>query len=195
MPYRFKFFRPGEHTSSFQCTLEALQCAGVNKNGSQCRRTSVIGLPFCWTHLLNEKKLRIKPSNLPDAGKGLFALKRNAEAGEILFRPGDTIIKYEGEVIDRPVLEQRYGEFTAPYGVQMYKGMFEDGACVRGAGNLANHATGSRVNARLAINTRENRVLLKATKNIRNDQEIFINYGKDYSFSEGTRYSTKYARA
>lgn len=195
MPYRFKFFRPGENNPSFECVLEPQQCMGTSKNGTQCRRRSVIGLPFCWTHLLSEKNLRIKPSSLPDAGKGLFALKRNAVPAEILFRPGDTIIKYEGEVIDRPELEHRYGAFTAPYGVALHRDMFEDGACVRGVGNLANHATGNRVNARLVLNPRQNRVSLKATKNIRNDQEIFVNYGREYQFTEGTRYLTRYARA
>lgn len=194
MPYRFKFFRPGETVPSFECALEPHQCMGTSKNGMQCRRRSVIGLPFCWTHLLSEKNLRIKASNIPDAGSGLFALKRNATFGEILFRTGDTIIKYEGEVIDQPELERRYGVYTAPYGVALHRHMFEDGACVRGVGNLANHATGALANARLVLDPRRNRVSLKAMKNIRNDQEILVNYGREYGFTEGTRYSTKPAR-
>jgi hypothetical protein len=155
----------------------------------------VIGLPYCWTHLLSEKNLRIKASTLPDAGKGLFAQKKNAGT-DIIFRKDDSIIQYQGQEIDGNQLQMRYDDFTAPYGIQLNKGKFEDGACKRGAGNLVNHASSSsgKVNAQFVIDTRRNRVVLKAIKNIRNDTEIFVNYGRDYGFNEGTRYTTTYVK-
>ena len=36
---------------------------------------------------------------------------------------------------------------------------------------------------------------VRATKNIRNNKEIFVNYGKDYKMSEqGVTYSTRYKK-
>ena len=50
-------------------------CKATTKAGTPCRlRTSVDHR--CWMHGILEKHLRVKPSTVPGAGKGLFAQLR-----------------------------------------------------------------------------------------------------------------------
>lgn len=193
MPKKFKFFKPHEINPVFECELESTRCTGTKANGQQCTKRSVIGVPFCWIHLLKDRHLRIKDSNIQGAGKGLFAIDKSRPVGEILFRKNDKITNYDGEILTREILTQRYGEYTAPYGVEVNynHNIYEDGACKRGVGNLVNHQSQAQTNAKLSTNKNRNRIILIATKNIRNGQEIFVNYGSDYAFNEGTRYYTR----
>ena len=64
-----------------------------------------------------------------------------------------------------------------------------DAALRRGIASLANHTIISRTNARLSFNT--DKGILKASKNIRNGQEILVNYGADYRFQDSV-HTTKY---
>ena len=60
--------------------------------------------------------------------------------------------------------------------------MSEDSACQRSAGSFANHRNTGRV-------------ILKATKNIRNGREIFVSYGSAYRMNkENEIHQTKYTR-
>jgi SET domain-containing protein len=140
-------------------------------------------------HLLRERKLRIKESTIPGVGKGLFALDKRAAGNAILFRRGDKIIMYDGEVVTQAQLQRRYGDFTAPYGISQGK-FVEDSACRRGAGSLVNHAAARNTNARLAFSTRTKKFMLIATKNIRNGDEIFCSYGKAYQHNDGLTHKT-----
>ena len=189
MPYEFRFYI--DHELHFQSRLESERCNGVKKNGETCKRTCCIGTPYCWTHLLYAKHIRIKDSILIRAGKGLFAIDPSTREPVRVFEKGDKIIEYDGELIPHAELERRYGGYTAPYGVEVNKtrDLYEDGAIHRGAGTLANHATGARVNARLSVS--RNHVVLIATKTIKNGSEIYLNYGRAYRFNEPTEYTTK----
>jgi hypothetical protein len=109
---------------------------------------------------------------------------------EVVFRAGDIIIEYDGEKVPNDDLDERYGDYTAPYGLK-HGSNVEDGACRRGAGTLANHAPRSRANARYSFSTRDKVFRLVATKNIRNNKEIFCFYGTDYHFNEPTSHKTK----
>ena len=139
-------------------------------------------------------QIKIKKSTLPDAGKGLFAMNKQKEPNEIIFRQGDTIIPYSGEKkLTNQELSNRYGDYTAPYGVQYANNNNEDAACKRGVGSLANRNVGNLNNARLLPNRRNGSIFLRATKNIRNNNEIFVPYGRQYSLNEeGVSNQTKY---
>ena len=39
--------------------LVSFQCVAHSKSGSRCKRRCVIGIPFCYTHLLYKNHLRI----------------------------------------------------------------------------------------------------------------------------------------
>jgi hypothetical protein len=188
---KFRFKVDGEII--WESEMESVQCVEHAKNGERCKRKTVIGSPYCWTHLRSLHHLRIRPSGLAGAGKGLFA---ELPAGQVaahgnrpVFKKGETIVKYHGEAINATTLVNRYGDNTAPYTVQVAEGKFEDAARRRGVGALANNNPG-RNNARFSIY--RGAASLKASKNIMNGQEIFLAYGPAYRLNEpGVQYSTK----
>jgi len=188
MPYQFKFY---VHDNVLFCArLQSERCVGRCKNGAQCSRTTVIGTDLCWSHLLQIKHLRIKTSTIPNAGKGLFATDQELGPDDIVFKKGATICSYEGELINADELRRRYGHHTAPYALQLRRDAFIDSATERGYASLANRgAAAGQNNARFVVYRQS--VLMKATKNIRNGQEILVSYGSAYRFDEPTHYTTR----
>lgn len=199
MPYQFEY-RINNTDHLFRCNINSVQCEANTKTGARCSRLCAIGTPFCYSHLLSEKKLRIKASVY---GKGLFAQlsNRSAPADEIVFAPGETIIEYTGDSIDLATLNERYDlnpnqQYTAPYAYGITADSFIDAACNRGIGSLVNHKGMSRANAKFVKIKNANNVpigvRLRATKNIRNNREIFAPYGSVYRFREPTTHRTTY---
>lgn len=209
MPYRFSFDgrdRRGNVINSFQCNLECERCEAIGNTGRQCKRNTCIGVPYCWQHMIRELHLQIKPSLIPGAGKGLFAVDKTKQPGEIVFhvprqrrgRPksvGRKILEYDGEDIDEMTLTERYGNFTAPYGFEVKDGQYTDSACIRGIAALVNHKARSRGDNAEFYTTRgpNSKIALRAKKDIRNGQEIYASYGHEYRLNQPrAQYSTKY---
>ena len=208
MPKQFQYYSPSETVSPrFQGPLYKLQCQHIiQSTGHRCRRFQIIGAGYCWKHLETDRHLKIGVSTVPNGGLGLFAFNGSRDNHEIVFsgpkrtqygeRRGDFITQYNGETLPRATIDRRYGEVnTAPYGAEINRQFIEDAALLRSAGSLANHKPHSQANARLVSNG--NSVRLEATKNIRNDSEIFIDYGAEYDIgAEGTdyRHTTRYIR-
>jgi len=183
------YFHFHSDDSNFNGKLDSVRCEAVKKNGHQCKNHTVIGQIYCHTHRRTLLHLQIKKSTIAEAGKGLFAVGKG-----IVFRPGDRICMYNGELINAKELIRRYHDNTAPYAIELHKKdgkqLYEDGAVERGLGSLANHSRNRNiVNARLSI-SRTNRAQLIATKNIRSGSEILVNYGSDYKFNEDVCSST-----
>jgi len=157
MPYEF-IFRVDDHTV-FQARLHNEQCAAHTKTGERCKRRVIIGLDLCYSHLLSLKHLRIKPSTIPEAGRGLFARNPKVAKDAIIFKTGDVIADYIGETLTAIQLRQRYHGHTAPYTIQLSVGknppatsVYEDCALVRGYAALCNQALRKREqNARLRL--------------------------------------------
>ena len=171
------------HTDEYQFDkkLSSRQCKFIKPNNSRCKNRCVIGLNYCHIHTKQELKLQIRKSNIPDAGKGLFAY---GNQNDVIFEKNQKITEYNGEIIDEETLLTRYDENTAPYAIKLYKNKYEDGAAVRGIGSIANHSNNkNKINARLSIK-RNNTAQLIAVKNIKGGQEIIINYGDDYQFED-----------
>lgn len=199
MVYQFRFVHTAEDGSTqkaFQCNLKCDRCTETNKKGLRCKVKTCIGTPYCWQHLLSKHHLRILPSTLKEAGKGLFAMGKAGDRA--VFRKNDVIIVYDGEVTTQQGVDQRYGEgddITAPYAIDdVNGGVMEDAACRRGTGAIANHSDKARtINASIEI--RDGRLALIATKNIGHNAEIWINYGHAYRFDEaGVAHKTVRAR-
>ena len=185
---KFSFFI--NHVLHFRGNLDCERCQGRTKQGTQCARKTCIGTGWCFTHLLNEKHLRIQGSTIPNAGKGLFAMDKTKAPNDIIFRTWTKIIAYDGELVDSDTVEERYGDETAPYDIHINRDRFEDGALHRGVGTLVNQSpTANRTNSRFGVS--RNRIVLFTTKNIRNGQEILVRYGNEYRFDENTQYATK----
>lgn len=166
----------------YRTQVQSLQWADNTKAGARCKRRCVIGSPWCSTHLSYKHHLKIKPSLISNAGKGLYACDPlNSTSNAVLFKKGETIVKYHGELINLETLNERYDHHTAPYTVQISANSYEDGAKTRGIGSLANTNPGHN-NATFSIY--QGRASLKATKPIRNGEEIYLSYGRAYKLNE-----------
>jgi len=115
---------------------------------------------------------------LIEGEKGLFAFGKR---DKVVFRKGENIIKYIGERISKKELEKRYDyggyDVTAPYTLNI-NGRNVDASCKRGLGAMANATFGMdkrHQNARLDENGH-----VVATKDIKDNQEILVDYGQDY---------------
>lgn len=149
-----------------------------------CGRPVTIGAPVCAFHLDEVYGVAIQPEpRLGQGQKGLFATRR--------FEAGEVIIPYGGELLTSEELEERYGNHTAPYALELSRNYIQDAALVRSAGAHANHYTGLRVrpNARF---WKDQRVMwLKAIEPIARGEAILVDYGPDYIIGERTsRYFT-----
>ena len=166
----------------YRTRVHSVRCTEHTKTGAQCKRRCVIGSPYCSTHLSYIHHLKIMQSNIPNGGKGLFAIDPRTVDRDVIFEKGDRITEYHGELINLQTLNERYGEdLTAPYAVGISADSYEDGARVRGIGSLANTSPGHN-NATLSIY--RGRASLKATKNIRNGDEVYLSYGRRYRLNE-----------
>lgn len=181
MPNYFHFHEQNKH---FDGKLESLQCLFIKVNGEQCLKHCVIGLPFCCIHTKIAYKLVIKPSTIPDAGLGVFVQDNKLEPNAIVFKKGQLRFPYYGKVINEAELIDRYGGYTAPYGIKLNKGLYEDGALMRGIGTLVNHQTNARSNCKFALNPKTNLINITNTKALRSGEELFVNYGRIYRFNE-----------
>jgi SET domain-containing protein len=169
-----------------------MQCVELKADGSRCKNKICIGCPFCYVHLLYNRHLRIKQSTLPRAGKGLFALNPKLPADAVIFQREQTVVSYFGEILDIDEKEQRYETKTAPYSVGYSNDEVVDSALVRGVASNANTNVGNQ-NTYISIDRHNHTVNIKASKPIKNGQEIFIPYGKNYKLNErGVQHSTKY---
>jgi hypothetical protein len=212
----FHFRRADDPEFRYDGKLKSVRCQGTTRKGLPCKRNSVIGTPYCREHLRKIRKVSIRRSTIPNSGNGLFAdepgkLQSN---GDIVFRRGDIITKYDGERMTKAEVDQRYGAddaVTGPYVVRVpVQGMrtakrgrkrvqesyrtgwsYLDGATERGVGNLANMAMRNiDNNAKLDYEHAD----LVATRDILQGDEIFIDYGDEYRFDGPERYSTNFSK-
>ena len=184
-----KYFHFHSVDGELDKALKGFQCQFIKPNRQRCKKRCVIGIPLCWIHSLQEYKVKVRESNIPNAGLGLFVDDKDSDDNEIVFKNGELICLYNGEIINQHKLNERYSRFTAPYAIELHKKVFEDGAIERGIGSLINHTTRAKANVRFSI-SRENKCNIVAIKNIRNNQELLINYGSSYKFNEEVQTST-----
>ncbi|MBK7964796.1 MAG: SET domain-containing protein-lysine N-methyltransferase [Bacteroidetes bacterium] len=133
--------------------------------------------------------VKIKTSQLPNAGKGLFAL--------VEFKRGDIVCEYEGEIVTWAECERRSNEGHEGYAFFMTNNLCVDAYFTPWAfGRYANDArgvgrvNGLRNNAQYEIKRRDGvqKVFIVATRTIQPGQEVFVHYGDDYwRYLDGTR--------
>lgn len=183
MPKYFHFHLDAEDvTHHFDGEVQTVQCSFTKPNGEQCKNRVCIGQPYCWLHERIGHHLKISASKIPGAGLGLYA-HNGKDNNEIVFKKGELICPYYGEVIDQNELISRYGSKTAPYGVEIQANqIYEDGALQRGIGSLINHFPKQK-NCRFSV-SKKKRINVIATKNIRNGEEIYTSYGRSYKMHE-----------
>ena len=127
----------------------------------------------CWIHLAGQDGLRIiKPSAIPNAGKGLFAWKKG-------FKKGSEISKYTGRRLRKNEIDKKYGNKTAEYAICNGDRCIDANYTTDGAARFANDARRTRFKNNAHLRGKTN-FQLKAKKDIGAHQEIFTSYGREY---------------
>ena len=207
MPYVYQYIQHRDQTPLanrrivFTNFLQCAQCTAVmpHKNNQRCSRRVCMGLPYCHSHVTKLLKVKVMPSTIPNAGKGLFAFQSGVKQTDpdyppVVFTANDIICPYAGEVVNENVLNQRYGPHTAHYAAKLFvprrglranQKLYEDAALHRGIGAFPNHSSQHQHrNARLVFDdvSVPGKVFaeIQATRTIRHGEEIFVSYGPEY---------------
>jgi hypothetical protein len=192
MPKKFVF--SVNNDVQFEGKLHTGRCSAHTKAGTRCKRHCIIGYEYCYTHLEKDKELKIKDSTIPQADKGLFAFNHTKPDNQVIFRKDQTIADYNGQLINEATRQQRYGQYTAPYAIRIGPNTISDGALRRTVGSLANTRPGHN-NATISVNPQMRTAKIKATQPIRNNNEIFVSYGRSYQLHQpNVRFATKNTR-
>jgi hypothetical protein len=157
-----------------QSKRKAQRCVSNTLRDVQCRKRTA-HTPKCWIHLARQDNLRVKPSQIIGAGKGLYTYKKPILQGR-------NISKYTGRRRTREEINRRYGASTAQYTVCNSRGQCLDANhTTDGAARFANDSHGSIFQNNSRLKGGDRRVFrLKATRRIAPNSEIFTSYGPQY---------------
>jgi len=204
MPYVFE-------QGAFRCKLATRRClARKVTDGRRCKVKVTIGLPYCWRHMRALLGVKVAPSRLENAGKGVFAVRN--------FKKGEFITPYDGEILSKRELDKRYpGEETVASYTLRYKmrNRFIDSACERSVGAIfnmhperkrnnvhlvtakswarkkRNRSLTSALNNHIPVKHRKSwRLIAVASKRIESGDELYADYGEDYGHFE--EHKTRY---
>lgn len=179
-------------TKHWSCPLTCRRCSFKKANGLVCKNKVCLGLPFCTAHNSLQYGVRIKPSTIAKAGKGLFATRDISKDA--------WICPYVGELLDMRCVNKRYpGRMTAPYTELLPgpEGLAVDAACTRGIASLAN-ARFKKDGTVASLGSHNCKasyrpvgdgipgIWLKATKTVRKGEEVFLYYGEGGYLLEDT---------
>jgi uncharacterized protein len=117
-----------------------------------------------------------KKSQIPDSGRGLFTA--------IDIYKDEIIAFFKGEILTYTQAEQRAQEGRDKYFINLPDGSIMDSMNVKCFAKYANDAKGSvsskfKNNAVITINEQD-KVCIKATRNIKANEELFCGYGVRY---------------
>ena len=156
------------------------RCSANTKRGAQCGQRTAVG-HLCWNHLLRDMGVRVQPSSVPGAGRGLFAGKHGG-------LPAGHRIPYTGDAI-----ELRADRHGGPYVLQTRVGAGIDAArrnC--GLGRWVNDPRGARdehgrarqANCEFVPYTppgsRQRIATVRTLRPILREEELLVKYGGDY---------------
>ena len=153
-----------------------------------CQKRVTVGGPYCWLHTLEVLHLRVLPSSIRGAGRGVFARQHasRVDPRAVLFRKGDWVAPYGGAERTQAQLDKLYkahgtSEYAVCHRVRQAgtnRSLCQDAQ--RGAaisiGGLVNHASGRLANVKLAA--RGDKIHLRATRDIRDGREVLMDYGR-----------------
>jgi SET domain-containing protein len=154
------------------------------KDGVQCPVLTWRIHPFCYKCTQEALHLSVAKSTLgEEAGYGLFAYNPNGKNGCIVFREGEYIAPYGGQILTEEQLDDRYSVYedkstVAPYAYADDNGLIYDAAIARGVAAYANdNKDKTKINSEFSSKPH---LCIRATRNIHQHEEIFLDYGQDY---------------
>jgi hypothetical protein len=184
---------------------------------SICNVPIVIGIarhksPFksmCPLHLVEQYHVQVRTSSIPNAGLGVFvddgtsqsfplsiiSSKTPSRRRKIIFKKGDQICDYGGEILSTNQLDEMYGHqgITAPYAVSISPRRNLDAATHRGVGAFINHDK-TRENCFLESNAQRGICTIVASKTLYNGDELFLDYGDEYWSNATPKYRTQWSK-
>jgi hypothetical protein len=169
-----------------------------------CEALTCIGIEYCPHCLAEFMNLEIKQTHLGQRrtrSTGLFATNGesvdtlNRENNAIIFTKGRrNILEYTGETLTVEEMHNRYRRsgndapnIAGPYCVALKEGFVLDAALYRCTASMANHGniprstTWDPKSANTTFYTFANRIYLKTIRDIRNGDQININYAHHYN--------------
>lgn len=156
------------------------RCAADTNGGAQCaQRTAVAHL--CWNHLLRDMGVRVRPSSVPGAGRGLFAAWRDGLAkGHRIPYTGDAIALNDDEAGGPYVLQTRQGA-----GIDAARRNSGLGRWVNDPrGAVDENGRARRANCEFVLHTpRGGGQRIAAVRTLRpilKGEELLVRYGDDY---------------
>ena len=172
----------------WECPLQKMRCIHhPESTHNQCRRESTYTLPYCWQHLKSVSKLRIGVTTMRDSDgnpltfQGLFVCDESKANDVVIFKRNDILAPYLGQILTRSQQNARYPGETevVPYGFGLI-----DAACVRSVAAYGNHCLPTNQNcANNSTIITSGPIffpVLQATRDIRNNTEVFVDYGDMY---------------
>lgn len=151
-PRESKLQEQAEEASKLMGTLVS-QCNHIisrgKRRGERCRHLTEYDYRRCEKHLRRDWHVQVKSSNIRQAGLGLFAVDPDASCDcdcvhrrRIVFRKGDLIGCFAGELINSQEFQRRYGneEYRnfAPYVLGVEEDKSHDESYARTAFSYAN---------------------------------------------------------
>ena len=147
----------GTCRSMSQSVRTCSQCTATTSAGTRCQKRTCRG-PVCWQHAQKQHGLRVKPSQIQNAGFGLYATKHLAKNARVA--------PYTGEQRTRNQIAQKYGTDTGQYVLCR-----SDAECFD-ASSFTNNARFTR--------GAKGPPLLRAARAIPAGREVHVSYGREY---------------
>jgi SET domain-containing protein len=154
---------------SIQCA--AMTTARVGKPAHRCKNKTRRGI-YCTVHQERDLGLTVAKSQIPNAGLGLNTT--------VPRKKGQRVTEYTGEVTSEDP------DTDSLYVLKVAKHRYIDAAdpLTPGYGRWLNDSRGSKFtnNTKFAYDRRKQEININATKNIKKNSELFLPYGRAYSF-------------
>jgi hypothetical protein len=153
------------------------QCTAQTNSGAHCRQRTAIG-QYCWAHLKSLEGLRVKKSDVPGGGRGLFAA-RALPAGKNIPYTGDAICLRSDQAGGPYVLATRTDRAGNTSGVDAARRNAGYGRWVNDP-----RGTGKQANSKFVLHTprdsQQRIASVRTTKAVAEGEEILVAYGNTY---------------
>ena len=161
-----------------QTQRDCQRCIARKADGRRCSRTTCLYSELCWQHAGRDLGLKIAPSTIPGAGRGLFATRD---------LPRNYAIRY-GRPIDRLTRAEIHARYpnnqVATYGLCSANRCVDGRSTQSGLARWVNapRGTNRRSNSALTMLNTNNPWAARATltRAVRQGEEILTNYGAAY---------------
>lgn len=157
---------------SSQPSHSSMQCSATAASGNRCKLRTTKS-EWCWIHLKKLHNLRVKKSNIPNANMGLFVAKNK-------IKPRSRVVEYTGTTSSEPI--------QGDYVLEVSSNHFIDAQHPKNTARFANKCTIANKrsgycrgnNAKFTADRRTNKAYLSALKGIQPNEEVYVDYGRDF---------------